>query len=412
MPTCTNQAAWVQDVATPPNTAITAGQTFSRIWRVRNTGTCVWGTDYALAYDSGNQMGGLSPQPLAGGVQPGQTIDIKLDLKAPAASGSYAGYWLFQAPTDERFGLSPAADPRLSVSIVVGPAGPTAVGGWKGEYFNNRDLKGSPKLTRTDATIAFKWGTNAPGAGLPSDDFSVRWTGKSTFDSGAYRFKLTVDDGARLYVDGTRVLDAWETGSARQLSVDVGLAKGTHTIVLEYFEHKHDAQVSLTWEKASAVTISHWKGEYWSNENLSGTPSLVRDDREIDFRWESKSPVGLPADRFSARWTRTIDFKSGDYTFRVKVDDGVRIRIDGKVVLNAWDTVDETTLYTFTRHLSGKHKVIIEYFEHTRQARAYVAWELQPTPSPTVTPTPSATNSPEPTETELPTPTETDTPAP
>jgi hypothetical protein len=408
---CSNVATFVKDVQTPANSSMAPGQAFARIWRITNTGTCTWSQSYALVFDSGAQLGGESPKHLIAPVEPGQSVDLRLDLTAPNTTGAYTGYWLLETAQSIRFGLTGASEPRLSVKIVVGSGAQPVNGGWKGEYFANRDLRGSPKLTRTDPLVSFDWGGGSPGNGIPEDDFSARWTGKASFDSGPYLFKLTVDDGARLYVDGQLVLDAWKTGGVHDLSVIVGLAKGTHTIVLEYFEHTHDAVVRLGWEKAGSVTISHWKGEYWSNESLSGTPSLVRDDEDIDFRWGSQAPTGLPADRFSARWTRTIDFKSGDYLFSVKADDGIRVYVDNKRVLDQWHGVDETTLYTFTRHLSGKHTLKVEYYEHTGDARAYLAWEQQvaPTATPTATSTPTDTTVP-PTNTLEPTATDTPTP--
>jgi hypothetical protein len=52
--------------------------------------------------------------------------------------------------------------------------------GLKGEYFNNRDLFGSPALTRTDATVAFDWVNGSPGAPITNNNFSVRWTNTTT----------------------------------------------------------------------------------------------------------------------------------------------------------------------------------------------------------------------------------------
>ncbi len=83
---------------------------------------------------------------------------------------------------------------------------------WRGEYFSNVTLAGTPAMTRNDATVDFNWGRNAPAAGLPVDGFSARWTRVLGFEEGLYRFHAIVDDGVRLYVDNVLVIDAWQDG--------------------------------------------------------------------------------------------------------------------------------------------------------------------------------------------------------
>jgi hypothetical protein len=65
------------------NAALDAGQSFAKIWRIKNTGTCVWSTGYTLAFYSGEQMSGQPSIPLVSVVQPGDTIDLRVDLVAP-----------------------------------------------------------------------------------------------------------------------------------------------------------------------------------------------------------------------------------------------------------------------------------------------------------------------------------------
>jgi hypothetical protein len=400
-PACSNQLQVLGDVETPDGTIVSPGKPFNKIWRLKNTGTCTWGIEYSLVYDSGNAMGGSSGQSLAASVAPGSTLDLKLALVAPTVPGPANGFWKLADSAGHRFGSGDRAAQPFWVKIVVGLPANAASGGWKGEYFANPSLKGSPKLTRTDSVIDFNWGRGSPASGIPVDDFSIRWTGKASFDAGSYRFHLWVDDGARLLLDGQKILDGWEDGSARELTVDAGLAKGTHTIVLEYYERTYDARVRLSWEKASTLTITDWKGEYWANETLKGTPVLVRNDKKIDFNWKDGAPVGLPTDGFSARWTRKVDFKNGSYLFSAQANDGIRVFLDGKLVLDAWPNNDGSTVYTFVRSLKGKHTLEVEYHEHTGKASAAFWWERQ---APTLEPSPTASETPVETPTETPGP--------
>jgi hypothetical protein len=86
-------AQFVSDVTIPDGTTVTAGQAFTKTWRFRNAGTCSWTPSYSVVYSSGNQMGGPSTQALAGNVNPGQTVDISVNLTAPSTPGDYTGYW-------------------------------------------------------------------------------------------------------------------------------------------------------------------------------------------------------------------------------------------------------------------------------------------------------------------------------
>jgi len=85
------QAQFITDVTIPDGTVMTPGQGFTKKWRLKNTGTCAW-NGYSLVFDSGDAMGGPATQPL-GAVNPGQEVDLEVNLTAPAAAGNYRGYW-------------------------------------------------------------------------------------------------------------------------------------------------------------------------------------------------------------------------------------------------------------------------------------------------------------------------------
>jgi LysM repeat protein len=123
---------------------------------------------------------------------------------------------------------------------------PTA---WTGAYFNNTDLQGGPVVTRHYQTIAFDWGKNAPAPGVTADYYSARYTGEFHFVGGSYRFFVTVDDGARLYLDDHLILDAWYVGAPRTRTVDVDVAEGNHRIKVEYFENTGGAVLKVKWSQ-------------------------------------------------------------------------------------------------------------------------------------------------------------------
>lgn len=121
------------------------------------------------------------------------------------------------------------------------------VGAWQGVYFSNTNLRGNATLVRMDEAIDFDWGTGSPDPSLPINGFSVRWTNDITFAPGQYRFTLTVDDGARLYIDGRQVINDWIDDPVRVVSADVAITSGTVPVMLEYREGVGEAQVKLDW---------------------------------------------------------------------------------------------------------------------------------------------------------------------
>lgn len=91
-PNCDN-ADFVTDVSVPDQTVVAPGETFTKTWRIKNAGVCSWTPGYAVVFVSGNQMAGPSVQALAGNVNPGQTVDLSVDLTAPTNDGDYTGNW-------------------------------------------------------------------------------------------------------------------------------------------------------------------------------------------------------------------------------------------------------------------------------------------------------------------------------
>jgi hypothetical protein len=116
-----------------------------------------------------------------------------------------------------------------------------------GEYFDNPTLSGPAWLCRDDALVDFHWAQGSPGAPIPTNDYSVRWTRTQWFAAGNYTFHLGSDDGSRLYVDGVLVGDWWYDTTYATRAVTRALTAGDHTIVMEYYERTGDARATLHW---------------------------------------------------------------------------------------------------------------------------------------------------------------------
>jgi len=277
---------------------------------------------------------------------------------------------------------TPASTPIVP-TITPTPGITPVISQWRGEYYTNTSLSGDPVLVRNDAVIQFDWGTGSPGAGIPGDYFSARWTRQQYCDAGTYRFTVRVDDGVRLWVDGNLIIDRWLAGSTTY-SGEITLAGGPHSLRLEYLELTGNALVALGWQRVER-TFDYWRGEYYANDRLSGSPVILRDDRDVNFDWGYGSPAaGVPADRFSARWSRTVHMSEGWYTFRVRADDGVRLWVAGNLLIDRWYPGEQVQTVR-QRIWSGDHQVVLEYFEQEGIARVMLGWEKErPTPTPTV----------------------------
>ncbi len=120
--------------------------------------------------------------------------------------------------------------------------------GFFGEYYTNMTMSGAPAVIRFDPAIDFDWGAGAPADELRADHFSVRWVGRLTaLEAQDYLFSLSVDDGARLFVDGVKIADSWDTHVTAAYSVPMRLSAGDHVLRLEYYENDGFAHVSLHW---------------------------------------------------------------------------------------------------------------------------------------------------------------------
>ena len=121
--------------------------------------------------------------------------------------------------------------------------------GVKAEYFNNQELRGPAAATRIDSRIDFDWGRYHPTLELTGNHFSARWTGKLTPpESGTYKLGFTADDGARLYLDGKLLVDAWASNPNKTATTEIALEGGrSYDLRMEYFQFQRENIAKLVW---------------------------------------------------------------------------------------------------------------------------------------------------------------------
>ncbi len=185
-------------------------------------------------------------------------------------------------------GLRP--DRAIPAGAFEAPDG--ARGALQGDYFTDTTLT-RRAVTRKDAGIDFDWGLEAPLAGVPSDQFSVRWTGRlQAPETGEYEVATTADDGVRLWLDGKLLIDDWNQHAPEYHAGHVKLEAGRqYEIKLEYYDEILGASVKLSWtlpsEKHAAETApskpmlrhvylpagADWY-DFWTGERLAGGRAL------------------------------------------------------------------------------------------------------------------------------------------
>ncbi|TCO41552.1 glycosyl hydrolase family 39 [Kribbella antiqua] len=118
------------------------------------------------------------------------------------------------------------------------------------------------------------------------------------------------------------------------------------------------------------------KGEYYASRDLTGPVALTRLDSTVNFDWGPGTPSSaVPVDNFSVRWTGQVDVPAAaTYSFITTTDDGVRLWVDGQLIVNAWtdhSKRDDTGSIALT---AGKHAIKLEYYENGYDAIAQLSW--------------------------------------
>ena len=133
-------------------------------------------------------------------------------------------------------------------------------------------------------------------------------------------------------------------------------------------------------------------GQYWTNTTstaftnttFNGLPTLTRTDATINFNWGTTGPSPLVgATNFAVRWTGSVQPQYSErYTFYTTADDGVRLIVNGQLLINDW--VDKTNATTRTNNLpliaQQLYNLELDYYQKTNNASVSLAWSSPSTP--------------------------------
>ena len=318
------------------------------------------------------------------GYRPGETV-WDLFYLSNTLWANHQRVYQYSGGHDETWGTTTLNVDSDTIDGVLAANIPSS--GWRVQYFPNATLTGSACYDGyEDSTYLFKdWGTAAPAAGCPATAFSALFTRTVTFEGGSYAFHLDHQNGVQLFIDGTKVLDAWSDGGlgndyTRTLS-------GAHEIKIAYYNHTAAGPAALqAWWRgagalppAPAVSAGAWRAQYFGNPTMWGHAPLVQNEAGagIDYSWNTGPGYALPAVGWSATYTSTPSLLCGHYDFDVHADDGVRLWVGGQKLLDEWrDQVDD--FRAGVDLLSGPVPIKVEYYQNGGPAALEVNYRWSP----------------------------------
>jgi len=248
------------------------------------------------------------------------------------------------------------------------------------EYWNNETFTGTPKLTTVTPTVNFNWRAESPLSyddNPTRDNFSARYSGfVSVPQTGSYTFGAEYDDGVRVYINSTLVLDSWTTAGTTY-GTPVNLTAGVSaSIKVEYREGTGNASLKLmakspmvptgqladkTWLNTGVKPVNDngLTADYYRATDVNGTfpSSVIVSSVESSFNFNSsgglnsKAPGGTETPDL-VRYRGLIKVPTtGSYKFAADHQGGLRLRINGQQIINNWDknaTSSESTSVSIT----------------------------------------------------------------
>lgn len=249
---------------------------------------------------------------------------------------------------------------------------------WDGDYYTQPWVESGWAYDQYDPAIQFDWGEGSPD-GLPSDGFSIGWNATPVFEIGTHRIYLYADDGYQFYVDGNKVREGgWydgQGGGCEDVTYDLDVDTLEHHQITYNFHDRGSLAEARFW--IEYLEHPYWTAEYYGNMDLGGSPVTTKQEAAVFYDWSYDKPYpAVPhGDHFSARWTGQRYFHAGCYRFGIFADDGVRLWVDGELLIDEWHD-GRAEYYSSATYLdTGYHDVVIHYYENAGEAEIRFWWE-------------------------------------
>ncbi|KAF0109974.1 MAG: hypothetical protein FD147_1946 [Chloroflexi bacterium] len=155
-----NLATFIGDITVKDGAIFTAGESFVKTWRVKNSGSCTWTTAYTVYFVNGNAMSAPASVTFPKTVKPGESVDLSVSMIAPGTTGDFKGNWMMSAPNGVFFGVGAAGGVPMNVKIKVtsipNPKDPNTIYDFVKNY------------------CAAQWRTNAGFIGCPTGSYDFK----------------------------------------------------------------------------------------------------------------------------------------------------------------------------------------------------------------------------------------------
>lgn len=239
------------------------------------------------------------------------------------------------------------------------------------QYSASFTVTGPLTTTTNPSTLAPAGLAVSPSIGNYSTTFTLTAGGFNPGESVS--IWITTPTGAMI---GPQSLSANNHGAVQIAGqVPRGNPSGTYTAYAQGLFSGHKYSGTFVLNVPIATFFPQWKGEYFSNKNLSGDPVVVRNDTSINFDWGLGSPdPAIPDNHFSVRWTRNVFFNAGTYTFTATTDDGMRVWVNGNLLIDAWFDQPRTTYNATITLAAGTYPLRVQYYDDTAKAFAQLSW--------------------------------------
>jgi hypothetical protein len=224
-------------------------------------------------------------------------------------------------------------------------------------------------------------------------DFGMRTVRDVQFISGQAVLHVRHEDGIRVYLNGILVHDQWTDHSAGQVEIPLFATPGSwNRITVEYFDHLNAGAFTLVFEEGKTFGVGPWAPTLcpvvtpWRATLYDPVPYDVIGLVDADIDYNTETATGCLGDpilfdnslvagpkTLSARFERDFVFVGGMTTFDLNVDDGARVYIDDRRVMDEWtDNSGNRVLTTWIP--AGTHRVAVELRNGTGRVNLSVGW--------------------------------------
>ncbi|MFP7753432.1 PA14 domain-containing protein [Thermodesulfobacteriota bacterium B35] len=236
---------------------------------------------------------------------------------------------------------------------------------WEVTYYRGRDfdtLVETRSVDRIERVIAER-----PSA-LGTHDYSIRCRRTLWLPLGRYRVQVRADDGVRFKIGGRPAIDAWVDQPPTSYWTYVEHHGGALPVEIEYYQRGGGAHLSFT------MMPEGFFGEYYRGTSLQipapgapvdrNVPVSYRFEPAIDFDWGHSGRLPrIGSDFFSARWSGNVELPVGRWSIEVTADDGVRLFLDGRLLIDQWHDQGPTTHRRSVDLVGRRHNLRLEYYE-------------------------------------------------